>query len=194
MEEYSREPCPWRIVDDCGGAFAMGAIGGALFNGVKGFKGAPQRRRLAGAMALMKQRAPIVGGQFAAWGAVFSSCDCCLAFARGKEDAWNSVASGAATGAILTARAGPSAAFGAAVVGGILLAMIEGAGVLITHFTASSFKPLGPDDVPEDPSVLGAKPPTESSGGAGGSSGGESAVPQKPSRFGSWFQSQQNTL
>jgi hypothetical protein len=23
MEEYAREPCPYRIVDDCGGAFAM---------------------------------------------------------------------------------------------------------------------------------------------------------------------------
>jgi len=31
MEEYAREPCPWRIVDDCGGAFTMGAIGGSLF-------------------------------------------------------------------------------------------------------------------------------------------------------------------
>ena len=27
MEEYSREPCPWRIIDDCGGAFSMGLIG-----------------------------------------------------------------------------------------------------------------------------------------------------------------------
>jgi import inner membrane translocase subunit TIM17 len=29
MEEYAREPCPWRIIDDCGGAFSMGLIGGA---------------------------------------------------------------------------------------------------------------------------------------------------------------------
>ena len=27
MEEYAREPCPWRIIDDCGGAFSMGLIG-----------------------------------------------------------------------------------------------------------------------------------------------------------------------
>jgi import inner membrane translocase subunit TIM17 len=31
MEEYSREPCPWRIIDDCGGAFSMGLIGMAAF-------------------------------------------------------------------------------------------------------------------------------------------------------------------
>ena len=29
--EFVREPCPWRVVDDCGGAFAMGAIAGTLF-------------------------------------------------------------------------------------------------------------------------------------------------------------------
>lgn len=32
---------PWRIVDDCGGAFTMGAIGGGLFQSVKGFRNAP---------------------------------------------------------------------------------------------------------------------------------------------------------
>uniref|UniRef100_A0A3B4G8F5 Translocase of inner mitochondrial membrane 17 homolog B (yeast) n=1 Tax=Pundamilia nyererei TaxID=303518 RepID=A0A3B4G8F5_9CICH len=41
MEEYAREPCPWRIVDDCGGAFTMGAIGGGVFQAVKGFRNAP---------------------------------------------------------------------------------------------------------------------------------------------------------
>lgn len=41
MEEYSREPCPWRIVDDCGGAFAMGCIGGGVFQAIKGFRNAP---------------------------------------------------------------------------------------------------------------------------------------------------------
>ena len=32
---------PWRIVDDAGGAFSMGCIGGGLFVGIKGFKNAP---------------------------------------------------------------------------------------------------------------------------------------------------------
>ncbi|XP_044299548.1 mitochondrial import inner membrane translocase subunit Tim17-B isoform X2 [Varanus komodoensis] len=41
MEEYAREPCPWRIVDDCGGAFTMGMIGGGVFQAVKGFRNAP---------------------------------------------------------------------------------------------------------------------------------------------------------
>lgn len=41
MDEYSREPCPWRIMDDCGGAFLMGAIGGGIFHSIKGFRNAP---------------------------------------------------------------------------------------------------------------------------------------------------------
>lgn len=41
MEEYGREPCPYRIVDDCGGAFAMGCIGGGVFQAIKGFRNAP---------------------------------------------------------------------------------------------------------------------------------------------------------
>ncbi|TNN73249.1 Mitochondrial import inner membrane translocase subunit Tim17-B [Liparis tanakae] len=32
---------PWRIVDDCGGAFTMGAIGGGVFQAITGFRNAP---------------------------------------------------------------------------------------------------------------------------------------------------------
>jgi hypothetical protein len=38
---------PWRIVDDCGGAFALGAIGGTLFHSIKGFRHAPSVRFLS---------------------------------------------------------------------------------------------------------------------------------------------------
>lgn len=41
MGEYTREPCPWRIVDDVGGAFTMGLIGGSIFQSIKGFRNAP---------------------------------------------------------------------------------------------------------------------------------------------------------
>ena len=30
--DFSREPCPWRIVGDCGGAFTLGILGGSLFS------------------------------------------------------------------------------------------------------------------------------------------------------------------
>lgn len=52
----------------------------------------------------MRQRAPITGGNFAVWGGTFSLIDCALIKVRMKEDAWNSIISGAATGAILSVR------------------------------------------------------------------------------------------
>jgi len=48
MEEYNREPCPIRIIDDAGGAFAVGCIGGGIFHGMKGYRNAPSgfRKRM----------------------------------------------------------------------------------------------------------------------------------------------------
>uniref|UniRef100_A0A4W6C7D9 Translocase of inner mitochondrial membrane 17 homolog A (yeast) n=1 Tax=Lates calcarifer TaxID=8187 RepID=A0A4W6C7D9_LATCA len=128
MEEYAREPCPWRIVDDCGGAFTMGAIGGGIFQAVKGFRNAPSgmSHRMRGSLTAIKTRAPQLGGSFAVWGGLFSMIDCGLVKVRGKEDPWNSITSGAMTGAILAARNGPVAMVGSAAMGGILLALIEG--------------------------------------------------------------------
>ncbi|XP_018008939.1 mitochondrial import inner membrane translocase subunit Tim17-B [Hyalella azteca] len=159
MEEYAREPCPWRIVGDCGGAFTMGIIGGGVFQAVKGFRNAPSgyRRRFAGSFLSVRQRAPIIGGQFAVWGGLFSTIDCSLVYMRQKEDPWNSIMSGAATGGILSARAGLGAMAGSALLGGVLLAMIEGMGIMITRFTSEQFKPVGPGEM-NDPGVLGPPP------------------------------------
>lgn len=46
----------------------------------------------------------ITAGNFAVWGGLFSTFDCCLMGLRGKEDPWNSIGSGAITGAVLAAR------------------------------------------------------------------------------------------
>lgn len=156
MEEYAREPCPWRIVDDCGGAFTMGAIGGAAFQSIKGFRNAPSgfNRRFAGSLAAIKSRAPMLAGSFAVWGGMFSTIDCTLVHFRQKEDPWNSIISAAATGGILSARNGPAAMCGSAIIGGVLLAMIEGIGILFTRMQADTFRPQHLDD----PSQLGPNP------------------------------------
>jgi|ERR1712004_384107 len=157
MEEYAREPCPWRIVDDCGGAFAMGAIGGSVFHSIKGFRNAPSGnyRRMMGSFLAVKQRAPITGGNFAVWGGLFSAIDCTLVYTRKKEDPWNSIISGAATGAILSVRNGAAAMTGSAIIGGVLLALIEGVGILITRFSADQFKQANyQNQPPDDPSQL----------------------------------------
>ena len=39
-------------------------------------------------------------GSFAVWGTLFSICDCTFTYIRKKEDPWNAIASGAATGGL----------------------------------------------------------------------------------------------
>jgi len=45
-----------------------------------------------------------VEGNFAVWGGLFSAIDCSLVYIRKKEDPWNSITSGALTGAVLSVR------------------------------------------------------------------------------------------
>ena len=121
----------------------MGCIGGAVFQSIKGFINSPTgvNRRFLSSMSAVRQRAPIIGGNFAVWGGVFSTIDCSLVHLRKKEDPWNSIISGASTGAILAVRSGTGAMIGSAIVGGVLLALIEGAGILIQRMSADQFRP-----------------------------------------------------
>ena len=48
--EHQREPCPHRIIDDIGGAFGMGAVGGGVWHLVKGLKNSPSGYRMQGAL------------------------------------------------------------------------------------------------------------------------------------------------
>lgn len=89
----------------------------------------------------VKQRAPVLGGNFAVWGATFSTFDCTLIALRGREDPWNSIWSGALTGGVLAARGGPGASLRSAIVGGILLALIEGMGIALNRLFAEEYRP-----------------------------------------------------
>lgn len=156
----------------------MGAIGGGIWHTIRGARLAPVGGRLQGSLTAVVSRSPVLGGQFAIWGGLFACSDCTLSSIRQKEDPWNSIASGAITGGILAARAGPQQMASAAVVGGVLLALIEGMGILITKAlappvptaqdyardvtappTAGGFFPsFGGSTAPEAPSA--ADPPT----------------------------------
>lgn len=147
---------PWRIVGDCGGAFAMGCIGGALFGLVGGARSAPAgaQRRLMGGLVRMREKGPVLGGQFAAWCLCFTSFECTLSHMRQKEDPWNSIMAGAGAGATMSARNGPMAMAGSAVVGGVLLALIEGVGIVMNKWQAEQMRaPMM--EPPQDPSILG---------------------------------------
>ncbi|CAB9510007.1 membrane translocase subunit TIM17 [Seminavis robusta] len=175
-----REPCPWRIVDDVGGAFCMGAIGGGVWHSVKGARMAPAGARWAGSLSAVQARSPVLGGQFAVWGGLFACCDCTLTSIRQKEDPWNSIVSGAATGGMLAVRAGPRAMASAAAVGGVLLALIEGMGIMFTKMmappvpTAQDYEKAMAANDPTAPPTAGGLFPT-GGGGFGALLGGPSS-------------------
>ncbi|CAN6319618.1 unnamed protein product [Urochloa humidicola] len=146
--ETSREPCPDRILDDVGGAFGMGAVGGSVYHFIKGAYNSPKGHRLAGGATSARMLSPRLGGSFAVWGGLFSTFDCAFVYARGKEDPWNSIAAGAATGGLLAVRQGLLSCGRSAVFGGALLALIEGAGIMLNRI---SIVAPPPEDMPQYP-------------------------------------------
>jgi hypothetical protein len=95
---------PYVILNDFGGAFAMGAIGGGIWHGIKGARNSPRGERLVGSLSAIKARAPVLGGNFGVWGGLFSSYDCAVKGYRQKEDPWNAITAGFMTGGTLAFR------------------------------------------------------------------------------------------
>ncbi|GAB4822801.1 hypothetical protein N2152v2_009847 [Parachlorella kessleri] len=210
--DHGREPCPDRILDDIGGAFGMGAVGGGVWHLFKGMKNSPGGHRFKGGIEVcgmlvsglavlallvfwnklnaIRTQAPKIGGSFAVWGGLFSSFDCTLVALRKKEDPWNSIAAGALTGGFLQLRTGLNSAAKSAVFGGVLLAMIEGVGILLTRMTAPPVAPTPMMDMPGPASGKPmAAPEPLPAGGAVPPPLPEAteAAPAQPGWFSGWF-------
>ncbi|KAK8602497.1 hypothetical protein V6N12_052303 [Hibiscus sabdariffa] len=124
----------------------MGAVGGAAFHFLKGTYNSPSGARLIGGTQAVRMNAPRVGGSFAVWGGLFSTFDCTMVYVRQKEDPWNSIIAGAATGGFLSMRQGFGAASRSAVFGGVLLALIEGAGIMLNKVLSQPQMPIMIDE------------------------------------------------
>ncbi|KAJ0936842.1 hypothetical protein HanRHA438_Chr03g0135581 [Helianthus annuus] len=135
----------------------MGAVGGAAFHFLKGTYNSPRGDRLLGGVQAVQMNAPRVGGSFAVWGGLFSTFDCTMVYVRQKEDPWNSIIAGAATGGFLQMRQGLGAASRSAVFGGVLLAMIEGAGIMLNKLMSAP-QNLPPLEETVPPNMGGAPP------------------------------------
>ncbi|KAJ6551144.1 mitochondrial import inner membrane translocase subunit Tim17/22 [Mycena capillaripes] len=156
--DHTRDPCPWVILYDFGGAFSMGAVGGGIWYGAKGARNSPRGERFIGALSSTKARAPVVAGNFGVWGGLLSTFECAVKGVRKKEDVWNPIISGFMTGGCLALRSGPKGAFQSAVACGILLGVFEGAGVLLGRAFSEGQRPQAP---PLPPSVtLQPAPPS----------------------------------
>ncbi|ESQ41133.1 hypothetical protein EUTSA_v10015000mg [Eutrema salsugineum] len=125
-QKKSRERSLYHIVDDTGGAFGMGAIGGSVVHFIKGTYNSPKGRRFVGGAQAVSMNAPRIGGAFAVFGGLFSTFDYTLVYIRNKEDPWNSIIAGAATGGFLSMRQGIVAASRSALMCGVLLALFKG--------------------------------------------------------------------
>jgi len=109
----------------------MGCVGGSLMYFCKGAWNAPKRQRIYSGLCHVRNRAPFLGGNFGLWGGIFSSIDCLLIYYRQKDDPYNAVIAGFATGGVLAIRGGIAVAFRQAVIGGVILCVIEGVGTLM---------------------------------------------------------------
>jgi import inner membrane translocase subunit TIM17 len=79
----------------------------------------------------VRNRAPLLGGNFGLWGGMFSSIECMLIYYRQKDDGRNAVAAGFITGGLLAIRGGAAVAFKQAMIGGVILMIIETVGGLM---------------------------------------------------------------
>jgi len=146
-----RQPCPHRIYDDLGIGFTMGGVMGSIWHLGKGAYNAPKGERLAGAVTGMKSRGPVLGGNFAVWGGLFSTIECAMLAYRGKEDWINSITSGFLTGGLLAIRGGWKAVLRSGAFGGIFLGLIEGVGVLMNMFVMQQQQAAQSTETPEPP-------------------------------------------
>lgn len=115
-------------------------MGGTVWHTVGGLRNAPKGQMMRQAISRVRARVPMLGGSFAVWGTLFSCCDCTFTYIRKKEDPWNAIMSGAATGGILAARAGLKAAGKSALVGGVILAAIEGLNLVVMRVIMPQFE------------------------------------------------------
>ncbi|KZV86571.1 mitochondrial import inner membrane translocase, subunit Tim17/22 [Exidia glandulosa HHB12029] len=122
----------------------MGGVGGTIWHGVQGARNSPRGERLAGALSVVKARAPVTGGTFAVFGGLLSAFDCAVKGYRQKDDAWNAILAGFLTGGSLAARSGPRGTLGGAVACAAMLGVFEGVGVLLNRVFNAGNRPQMP--------------------------------------------------
>ena len=120
------------------------------------FRNSPYGERRIGAITAIKARAPVLGGNFGVWGGLFNIYDCAVKGVRKKEDPWNSITAGFLTGGSLAVRGGYKAMRNGAIQCAVLLAVIEGVGIMFGRMMADNTKL----DAPPPPPQQSVVPPT----------------------------------
>ncbi|KAF4786010.1 hypothetical protein HER10_EVM0012510 [Colletotrichum scovillei] len=150
--DHTRDPCPWVILNDFGGAFAMGAIGGTVWHEMVAMINSASGERRIGAISAIKMRAPVLGGNFGGKHTTFGKTFGLMN--KANTDPWNSIAAGFLTGGALAIRGGYKAARNGAIGCALLLAVIEGVGIGFQKMFAGSTKLEMPAPPPSDERAL----------------------------------------
>ncbi|RCV30828.1 hypothetical protein SEVIR_6G137600v4 [Setaria viridis] len=100
----------YRLIDYVGDGFVLGASFGSAFHFIRGLRNSPDGGRLAGGVRAVRTNVPRVAGRGGACLALFWAVESATCLARRRDDLWNSIAAGAATGGLFNVHRGAPAA------------------------------------------------------------------------------------
>lgn len=80
------------------------------------------------------------------WCTLYSVFNCTAVSVRQKDDPWNSIMAGAAAGGFLSVRKGLRAVGRSSLAGGCMLALMEGAGLILNRYQKILLPPLPAND------------------------------------------------
>jgi len=131
-----KRSCVKRGLGDFASAFSMGLVGGFALHFLKTvYFSPPGMARWIEGLRMGFKNAPKTGFAFGLWGGIFSISECYLKRWRGgKKDALTSIVAGAFTGGVLAFRENSNGIMRGALIGGMLLGVIEGIIGVVTFF------------------------------------------------------------
>eukprot|EP01062_Namystynia_karyoxenos_P069528 TRINITY_DN65007_c0_g1_i1.p2 TRINITY_DN65007_c0_g1~~TRINITY_DN65007_c0_g1_i1.p2 ORF type:complete len:215 (+),score=55.54 TRINITY_DN65007_c0_g1_i1:148-792(+) len=149
--ERGRDPCWWRVVDECGIGYIFGVILGVMKQTWDGNRMAAPGRKLRVIRDRLVTQVPLAGGNFAAWTTSFALTECTMIKLRGgTEDVINPTVAGAGAGAFTNFGGGYRAMRSGARTGALLLGSME---LLMNAYSAyqTNLQLQASEAVPEPP-------------------------------------------
>lgn len=137
----------YRLIQDVGLAYVMGAGGSSVFYLLRGLRNSPSGGRLAGAVRAVGTNVPLFAAGCVAYSAMFCAAEAVVSHARQRnQDHWDAIAAGAAASGLFRIDRGAAAAarntlFGATLFAGTTVLALS-ACRFISRLLAPKYRPL----------------------------------------------------